>query len=129
MPTYKKQSKKPAAKRKSKYNVAPKKERIYKGKVYESKLEKNYRGRLELLKKATLEKNRVVDIEEQVPFPFIVNGVKVCTYLLDFKVTYADGRIDHIDVKGVITDVYRIKRSLMLACYGIKIKEVTKKDF
>jgi len=109
--------------------VAPKAQRTYKGKVYDSKLEKEYRGKLELLKKATTEKNRVVDIQEQVPFEFIINGTKVCTYLLDFKVTYADGRIEHIDVKGVATDVYRIKRKLLLACYGIKIKEIKKGDF
>ena len=129
MPTYRKPLKKQAVKRKSKYNVAPKAQRVYKGKVYDSKLEKNYRGKLELLKKSVKDYNRVVDIQEQVPFEFVINGVKVCTYLLDFKVTYADGRVDFIDVKGVITDVYRIKRKLMLACYGIKIKEVTKKDF
>lgn len=125
MPTLKK----PLKKRKSKYNVAPKNQRTYKGKVYDSKLEKNYRAKLELMKKATKEENRVVDIREQVPFEFVINGLKVCTYLLDFKVTFADGRVEHIDTKGVITDIYRIKKKLMLACYGIKIKEVTKKDF
>jgi len=109
--------------------VAPKAQRMYKGKVYDSKLEKEYRGKLELLKKATTEKNRVVDIQEQVPYEFVINGTKVCTYLLDFKVTYADGRIEHIDVKGILTDVYRIKRKLLLACYGIKIKEIKKGDF
>lgn len=122
MPTLKK----PLKKRKSKYNVAPKNQRTYKGKVYDSKLEKNYRAKLELMKKATKEENRVVDIQEQVPFEFVINGLKVCTYLLDFKVTFADGRVEHIDTKGVITDIYRIKKKLMLACYGIKIKEVTK---
>lgn len=121
--------KKPLKKRKSKYNVAPKNQRTYKGKVYDSKLEKNYRAKLELMKKATKLENRVVDIQEQVPFEFVINGLKVCTYLLDFKVTFGDGRIEHIDTKGVITDIYRIKKKLMLACYGIKIKEVTKKDF
>ena len=125
MPTFKKQS----VKRRGKYNVAPKAQRMYKGKVYDSKLEKEYRGKLELLKKATTEKNRVVDIQEQVPYEFVINGTKVCTYLLDFKVTYADGRIEHIDVKGILTDVYRIKRKLLLACYGIKIKEIKKGDF
>jgi hypothetical protein len=125
MPTFKKQS----VKRRGKYNVAPKAQRTYKGKVYDSKLEKEYRGKLELLKKATTEKNRVVDIQEQVPYEFVINGTKVCTYLLDFKVTYADGRIEHIDVKGILTDVYRIKRKLLLACYGIKIKEIKKGDF
>ena len=125
MPTLKKQS----PKRRGKYNVAPKAQRIYKGVVYDSKLEKEYRGKLELLKMATTEKNRVVSIEEQVPYPFVINDVKVCTYLLDFKVTFADGRVEFIDVKGVKTDVYRIKSKLLLAIYGIKIKEVKKGDF
>ena len=125
MPILKKQSKK----RNGKYNVAPKAQRTYKGKVYDSKLEKEYRGKLELLKRATKESNRVVHIEEQVPFEFVINGTKVCTYLLDFRVLYADGRIEHIDVKGILTDVYRIKKKLMLACYGIQIKEIKKGQF
>jgi len=125
MPTLKKQSRK----RNGKYNVAPKAQRTYKGKVYDSKLEKSYRGRLELLKKATTDKNRVIDIQEQVPFEFVINGTKICTYRLDFKVTYADGRVEFVDIKGIVTSVYSIKRKLMLAVYGIKIKEVKAGDF
>jgi hypothetical protein len=120
---------KKSAKKRSKYNVAPKSERTYGGVLYDSKLEKTYRTKLELLKKTTDPNKRVISIEEQVPFVFNVNGHKICTYLLDFRVTYGDGRIEHIDVKGVATDLYRVKKKLLLACYGIEIKEVKKGQF
>ena len=111
--------------RSGKYNVAPKAQRTYKGVVYDSKLEKDYRCRLELLKKATTEKNRVIDIKEQVPFPIFINGIKVFTYLLDFEVTYADGRVEYVDIKGALTDVYRLKKKSVEAYYPhVKIKEV-----
>jgi len=121
--------KKPSTKRRGKYNVAPKAQRTYKGTVYHSKLEKEYRGKLELLKKAKEDKFRVVDIEEQKPYIFMVNNIKICTYLLDFMVTYATGRVEFVDVKGVSTDVYKIKSKLLFAIYGIKIKEVKRGDF
>lgn len=47
------------------------------------------------------------------------------TYLADF--VYEKGSQTIVeDVKGMKTDVYKIKRKLMLYFHGIKIKEVTK---
>lgn len=47
------------------------------------------------------------------------------TYLADF--VYEKGSQTIVeDVKGTKTDVYKIKRKLMLYFHGIKIKEVTK---
>ena len=43
--------------------------------------------------------------------------------------TYGDGRIEYVDVKGVKTDIYRIKKKLVEALYSIKIKEVKKGEF
>ena len=54
--------------------------------------------------------------------PFILPGA--IRYRLDFQVFYADGRIEWVDVKGVITDVYRIKKAQVEEIYGIEIKEV-----
>jgi len=122
-------------KRVSKYGVAPKKERTYKGVVYMSKLEMDYRKRLELLQKAKYVKDRVVSIEEQVPFPCTIQNIKtgtyqlICKYVLDFKVTYEDGRVEYVDVKGVKTSIYALKKKLVEALYGIKIKEVRKGEF
>jgi hypothetical protein len=55
-----------------------------------------------------------------------VNGVTVCTYVGDFR--YRDAHTDRLvveDVKGIATPVYRLKRKLMQAVWGIEIQEVT----
>lgn len=48
---------------------------------------------------------------------------KECSYIADF-VYVQDGAIIVEDAKGVRTDVYRIKRKLMLKEHGIRINEV-----
>lgn len=47
-------------------------------------------------------------------------GVKrrAITYVADFLVTYHDGREEVVDVKGVETDVFKIKRVLFERRYG-----------
>jgi hypothetical protein len=114
--------------KRSKYGVSIVSERTYKGKVYMSKLEMHYAKYLDLLQKAT-GKDRVVFVTEQLPFPCVVNGKKVCTYLLDFKVEYMDGRVEYVDVKGIKTAIYNLKKKLVETLYSIKIKEVYKGDF
>lgn len=111
----------------NKYKVAPKEDRTYKGVVYDSKLEMKYRQKLDLFTMASIPKEKVVRIEEQVPYSFIINGKLICKYLLDFRVTYADGHIEYIDCKGMKTDIYQLKKKLMGAIYPkVKIQEVTK---
>lgn len=95
----------------------------YKGRMYHSAKEAEYAQFLDAMRRAKHEKDRVVRVEPQVPYKLAVNGVLVCKYYLDFKVTYADGRIEHVDVKGVKTDVYKLKKKLMKACHGIDIIE------
>lgn len=115
--------------RRSKYGVSAKSDRTLNGKVYMSKLEMNYRKHLGMLRGATLPKEKVIKIDEQVPFEIVVNGKKICTYFLDFKVIYGDLRIEYVDVKGVKTDIYRLKKKLVEACYPINIREIKKGDF
>ncbi len=115
--------------RKNKYGVAKKEDRTLDGVVYDSKLEMNYLKHLELLKHAEKDSERIVFIQEQVKYEIKVNNIKICTYLLDFKIIYASGRIEYVDCKGVRTAVYSLKAKLMLAVHGIKIKEVKKGDF
>lgn len=116
-------------KRRGKYNVSSKKDRTLAGVTYMSKLEMQYRAHLNILKKAKYNEDKVVDIEEQVPFKIEINGKLICHYLLDFKVTYADGRIEYVDTKGVITDIYKLKKKMVEAIYPVKIKEVKKGQF
>jgi len=56
-------------------------------------------------------------------FPLVVNGQKVADYYADY-VYFEDGvRIVEDSKSGKITAVYRLKKRLMLACHGIKIRE------
>jgi hypothetical protein len=71
-----------------------------------------------LLQKA----GKIRHLARQTPYPFRVQGVLVCTYYADFEY-WEDGDIVVEDVKGIRTGVYIIKRKLMQALYGIKIRE------
>lgn len=96
---------------------------LYNGIKFHSTKEANYCRQLDLLKTANNENERVLKYEMQVPFVFSVAGVLICTYKLDFKVYYKD-RVEYVDVKGMRTDVYQIKKKMMKAFYNIDIKEV-----
>lgn len=95
----------------------------YNGRMYHSGKEADYARYLDAMRRAKTGKDRVARVEPQVPFKIRVGGQLICTYYLDFRVTYADGRIEHIDVKGVRTDVYKLKKKLMKAVHGIEIIE------
>lgn len=58
----------------------------------------------------------IAQLELQPKFPMKINGVKVCTYIADFKYI-RDGIVVIEDVKGVETDVFRIKAKLFAALY------------
>lgn len=66
----------------------------------------------------------IYDIELQPPFPVFINGKKVCTYFADFgyRDTQSKERIIE-DCKGYKTDIYRLKKKLVEALYGITILE------
>ena len=99
---------------------------------FDSKREREVYTHLMCLMHAEGFHDRVANVERQVRYTLIPaqrgeDGKVVeraCSYMADFRVTYADGRIEVIDVKGMLTDVYKIKRKLMLYVHGIKIKEV-----
>ena len=48
---------------------------------------------------------------------------RACSYVADFVYTDKNGNTVVEDTKGVRTDVYVIKRKLMLKVYGIRITE------
>lgn len=95
----------------------------YSGEWYQSKAEANYAEQLDMLKMARDASLRPASIERQVEYPIVVNGIKICNYYADFRVVY-NNRTDVIDVKGVKTEVYKIKKKLVEAIYKIKIKEI-----
>ena len=98
------------------------------GIVFDSKREANRYAELKLMERAKL----ISNLELQVPFELIPaqkrnNRVveRACTYVADF-VYYDKVKEETVveDAKGMRTDVYKIKRKLMLQKYNIEIKEV-----
>lgn len=74
-----------------------------------------------------LEANREVrNIRRQVAYPIRVDGKLICRYRADFVYEeLRDGQWLEVveDTKGVPTPVYSLKKKLMAACLGIKIRE------
>lgn len=97
---------------------------------YDSKKESDRANDL----KALQWKGEISNLKEQVKFELIpaqyrvINGKKVCVeracyYYADF--TYNDKNKEFVveDCKGCRTDVYKLKKKLMLQVHGITIKE------
>lgn len=108
-------------KKRNKYN-AQKTE--YEGRVFDSKREADFAKRLNWLRHAKQESDRVTRIEYQVPLAVVVRNTHICKYICDFKVYYADNHTEYIDVKGMKTAVYKLKKRLVEAQHQIIIKEV-----
>ncbi len=105
---------------------------------HDSKKEHNRAVQLRIMLRAGL----ISNLREQVPYELIpaqygecgtdlkgkpvrVCLEKSCKYIADF--VYTDNKTGQTvveDTKGVLTDVYKIKRKLMLYVHGIRIKEV-----
>lgn len=65
----------------------------------------------------------ITNLRLQVPFRLLVNDKLVCRYISDFVYTNTDGAEIVEDVKGRLTDVYKLKKKLMKACLNIDILE------
>lgn len=58
----------------------------------------------------------ITNLKLQPRYPFVIEGVKVCTYIADFS--YDAGGVSFVeDVKGMKTDIYKLKRKLFLVLY------------
>lgn len=97
----------------NKYNA---KKTTVDGITFDSRKEANYYCELKMLKMAGI----VKDFELQVPYElqpkYRHNGkaIRAITYIADFRVTYTDGHVEIVDVKGVRTDAYKLKKRLLL---------------
>lgn len=94
---------------------------------YASRKEHRRANELKLLQRAGIIKY----LREQVTYELIptqrdVNGKvieRACSYVADFVYTDKEGNLIVEDTKGMRTEVYRIKRKLMLHVHGIRISE------
>lgn len=106
----------PQSQRKSKYNNQ---KTMVDGIEFDSKKEADYYIHLKLLKKA----GEIKDIGLQQRFVlqpgFEKNGVKYqpITYIADFVITNNDGTTEVVDIKGVETQVFKIKKKLFEHMY------------
>jgi hypothetical protein len=103
------------------------KKTIIDGITFDSKKEASYYIRLGALMRAKNESDRVVNIELQPRYDIIINDEKIGHYKADFKVDYADGRTEIIDVKGykkgAAYQLFRLKKKVIEALHNIKIIE------
>ena len=90
------------------------------GYVFASKAEANRYSQLKLMEMA----GEISYLELQPKFPIVVNGVKICTYIADFRYLYCGTNQIIEDVKGMKTPVYKLKKRLVEALYGITITEI-----
>jgi hypothetical protein len=69
------------------------------------------------------ESGLISELQLQPKFPFLYNNKKQFTYVADFS--FKDDKGLHIvDVKGVETPLFRLKKKLIEAQYGLKIEVV-----
>lgn len=99
-----------AQKRKSKYGS---RKSEYNGEMYDSAAEAHRAAELDVLKMC----GKILGWRRQVPYVITVNGIYICTYIVDFRVTGNDSKFWVEDVKGYATPVYRLKKKLFAACY------------
>lgn len=85
------------------------------GITFHSKREASYYSDLKILKK----RGEIVMFLLQVPF-HLPGGIK---YIADFLVFYASGIVEVVDVKGMKTAEYKLKKKLVEQFYPVTITE------
>ena len=91
------------------------------GIAFDSKAEAAYYAALKIRERA----GEVTDVELQRPYELTVGGHLIATYRADFVFwDHLMKRRRVIDVKGVVTPVFRMKKRLMKACHGVEIEVV-----
>ena len=86
---------------------------MYNGYNYDSGLEAKYAENLDWRIKA----GEVEKFERQHKISLDLNGVHIANYFIDFKVFLADGTIEYHEVKGMETDLWRLKWRMTQAIY------------
>jgi len=84
---------------------------IYKGIKYHSKKEAEFASKLDILKKG----KKIKSWDRQLKLPIIVNGEKICTYIMDFVVETNEGKTQYWEIKGYETQVWKLKWKLLKA--------------
>jgi len=99
-----------------KYNAKP---AVVDGIKFPSRREAARYSELKLLERA----GRIQNLRLQVRYPLTINNQSCGHYVSDFN--YVENGQEIVeDVKGFVTDVFRLKKKLMRAIHGIEVREV-----
>lgn len=93
---------------------------VVNGITFDSKREAFYYNLYRKLEKA----KKIFNLQRQIPYVFKLNDKKIFTYKADFQYTDLDDKTHVIDVKGVLTPVFRLKKKLIEAQHNIEIEIV-----
>lgn len=69
-----------------------------------------------IILKWMLKSGDINGLELQPRFPIHIANIKICDYVADFKYG-SGGRMVVEDCKGMLTDVYKLKKKMFLASY------------
>lgn len=72
--------------------------------------------------KRLLRTNKITDLECQPSYQIVLNGIRICKVILDFRYKELPSKkVIIIDVKGHDTAMSKLKRKLVQAQYGIEV--------
>lgn len=97
----------------NRYNKYGNVKQTYNGYSYDSKAEADYAMELDLRVKAK-------DIqlwERQYKVSIDINDIHICNYYVDFRIFHNDKSYELIEIKGMETDLWRLKRKLLEAIW------------
>lgn len=100
------------------------------GHTFDSKLEADYYSQLKLRKRAGDILSFRLQPRYLIQDGFEKDGVKhrPIEYIADFEIHHTDGSIEVVDVKGIKTQVFRIKEKMFHKRYPYKLTIVKKED-
>src|ERR1035437_9999650 len=85
----------------------------YDGYNYDSKFEASYAAELDIRVRA----KDIKSWERQFKIALGANGFHFCNYYCDFRVLHNDKSYELVEIKGMETDVYKLKRKLLEALW------------
>ena len=86
------------------------------GRYYEHLLDLMHDGVVE-----SFEMQKPYTLLDKFPHPKTGKTIRAIKYVPDFEVIYTDGRVEVVDVKGMQTDVFRMKCKLFMFRYQIPL--------
>lgn len=95
----------------------------YDGYTFDSKAEAEYYKLLKLRKRAKEIKSFLLQPEYLLQEAFEKDGKKYreIKYIADFEITHNDGSIEVVDVKGTLTQVFKLKMRMFHKLYPYKL--------